>query len=129
MFSHPCLYAGNFNCHHADCSLHCFDEKICRLCCCLIHLMWMWLTRAFVTPLRKQPKRLSRMGIKVTMFLVGMQTVSPSIKPFCSHLRETTQVWLLQPCLPSLTGNRGINDLRQFGALTSHILIKKHGVF
>ena len=32
-----------------------------------------------------------------------MQSVNPSIKPFCSLLRETTRVWLLQLCLPSLT--------------------------
>ena len=31
-----------------------------------------------------------------------MQSVNPSVKPFCSLLRETTQVWLLQLCLPSL---------------------------
>ena len=30
-----------------------------------------------------------------------MQSVNPSIKPFCSLLRKTTQVWLLQLCLPS----------------------------
>ena len=32
-----------------------------------------------------------------------MQCVNLSIKPSCSLLRETTQVWLLQLCLPSLT--------------------------
>ena len=49
-----------------------------------------------------------------------MQSVNPSIKPFCSLLRETTQVWLLLLCLPSLTKSGGIDGLRQFGALTSH---------
>ena len=49
-----------------------------------------------------------------------MQSVNPSIKPFCSLLRETTQVWRLQLCLPSLTGSGGIDGQRQFGALTSH---------
>ena len=43
--------------------------------------------------------------------------------------RETTQVWLLQLCLPSLTGSEGIDGQRQFGALTSHTLVEKHGVF
>ena len=43
------------------------------------------------------------------MFRVGMQSVNPSIKPFCSLLRETTQVCLLQFCLPSLTGSGGID--------------------
>ena len=38
-----------------------------------------------------------------------MQSVNPSIKPFCSLLRETTQVWLLQLCLPSLTESGGID--------------------
>ena len=56
-----------------------------------------------VTPLKKQPKRLSHAGIEITIFRVGMQSVNPSIKPFYSLLRETTQVWLLQLCLPRLT--------------------------
>ena len=67
--------------------------------------MWMRLTRTSVTPLRKQPKRLSHAGIEITMFRVEMQSVNPSIKSFCSLLRETTQVWLLQLCLSSLTGS------------------------
>ena len=100
-----------------------------RLCCRLIHLMWMRLTRTSVTSLRKQPKRLSHAGIETTIFRVGMQSVNPSIKPFCSLLRETTQVWLLQLCLPSLTENGGIDGPKQFGALTSHTLVEKRGVF
>ena len=38
------------------------------------------------TKLRKQPKRLSHAGIEITIFRVGMQSMSPSIKPFCSLL-------------------------------------------
>ena len=52
-----------------------------------------------------------------------------SIKLSCSLLRETTQVWVLQICLPSLTGSGRIDGPRQFGALTSHTLVEKHGVF
>ena len=37
-----------------------------------------------------------------------MQSVNPSIKPFCSLLRETNQVWLLQLCFPNLTGRGGL---------------------
>ena len=91
-----------------------------RLCCRLIHLMCMRLTRTSVTPLRKQPKRLSHAGIKITIFRVGMQSVNLSIKPFCSLLRETTQVWLIQFCLPSLTESRGIDGPKQFGACPIH---------
>ena len=94
-----------------------------------VHLMWMRLTRTSVTSLRKQPKRLSYTAIEITIFRVGMQSVNPSIKPFCSLLRETTQVWLLQLCLPSLTENGGIDGPKQFGALTSHTLVEKRGVF
>ena len=47
----------------------------------------------------------------------------------CSLLKETTQVWLLQLCLPSLIGNGGIDGPRQFGALTSHALVENRGVF
>ena len=35
-------------------------------------------------------KRLSHAGIEITIFCVGIQSVNPSIKPFCSLLRETT---------------------------------------
>ena len=84
---------------------------------------------ASATPSRKQPKRLSHVGIEITIFRVGMQSVNPFIKPSCSLLRETTQVWLLQLCLPSLTESVGIDGPRQFGALTSHTLVEKHGVF
>ena len=73
-------------------------------------------------------KRLSHAGIKITIFRVGMQSVNPSIKPFCRLLRETTQVWLLQLCLPSLTECGGIDGPKQFGALTSHTLVEKRGL-
>ena len=49
---------------------------------------------------------------------------NPFKKPFCSLLRETTQVWLLQLCLPSLTESGGIDGLRQFGTLISHTLVQ-----
>ena len=91
--------------------------------------MWMQLTRTSVTPLRKQPKILSHAGIEITIFRVGMQSMNPSIKPFCSLLRETTKVWLLQLCFPSLTESGGIDGPKQFGALTSHTLVVKRGVF
>ena len=71
--------------------------------------MWMRLTRTSVTPLRKQPKRLSHADIEITIFRVGMQSVNPSIKLFCSLLRETTQVWLLQLCFPSLAECGGVD--------------------
>ena len=87
------------------------------------------LTRTSATPLRKHPKRLSYAGIEITIFRVGMQSVSLSIKPSCRLLRKTTQVWLLQLCLPSLTESVGIDGPKQFGALTSHTLVEKHGVF
>ena len=91
--------------------------------------MWMRLTWTSVTLLRKQPKRLSHAGIEITIFRVGMQSVNPSIKPLCSLLRETTQVWLLHLCFPSLTESGRIDGPRQFGPLTSHTLVEKHGVF
>ena len=87
------------------------------------------LTTTSVTSSKKQPKRLSHAGIKTTIFLVVMQSVNPSVKPFCSLLRETTEVWLLQLCLPSLTESGGIDGPMQFGALTSHTLVEKRGVF
>ena len=83
----------------------------------------------YLVLLRKQPKKLSHAGIEIIIFRVGMQSVNPSIKRFCSLLRETTQDWLLQLCLPSLTGSAGIDGPREFGALTSHTLGEKRGVF
>ena len=58
-----------------------------------------------------------------------MQSVNPSIESSCRLLRETTQVWLLQLCLPSLTEGRGIDDLRHFETWTSHTLVEKREVF
>ena len=63
----------------------------------------------FCNTIKKQPKRLSHAGIEITIFRVGMQSVNPSIKLSCSLLRETTQVWLLQLCLLSLTESGGID--------------------
>ena len=74
-------------------------------------------------------KAAKKTGIEITIFCVGMQSVNPSVKPFCSLLRETTRAWLLQLCLPSLTESGGIDGPRQFGALTSHTLVEKRGVF
>ena len=79
--------------------------------------------------IKKASKGLSHTGIEVTIFGVGMQSENPSIKPFCSLLRKTNQVWLLQFCFPSLTGSGGIDGPRQFGALTFHTLVEKRGVF
>ena len=83
----------------------------------------------FCNTITKAAKKTIPAGIEITIFRVGMQSVNPSIKPFCSLLRETTQVWLLQLCLPSLTESGGIDGPRQFGALTSHTLVEKRGVF
>ena len=83
----------------------------------------------FCNTIKKELKRLSQAGIETTIFRIGMQSVNPSIKPFCSLLRETTQVCLLQLCLPSLTESGRIDGPRQFGALTSHTLVEKREVF
>ena len=74
-------------------------------------------------------KKAAKKTIEITIFRVGMQSVNPFIKPFCSLLRETTQVWLLQLCLTSLTGSGEVDSSKQFGALTSHTLVEKCGVF
>ena len=50
-------------------------------------------------------------------------------KTFLQSPQKTTQAWLLQLCLPSLKGSGGINGPRQFGALISHTLVEKRGVF
>ena len=83
----------------------------------------------FCNTIKKAAKRLSHVSIEITIFRVGMQSVNPTIKSFCSLLRETTQVWLLHLSLPSLTESGGIDGPKQFGALTSHTLFKKRGVF
>ena len=50
-------------------------------------------------------------------------------KTFLQSSQGTTQVWLLQLCLPGLTESGGIDGPRQFGASTSHTLVEKRGVF
>ena len=50
----------------------------------------------------------------------------------CKSLYKTflqSQAWLLQLCLSSLTESGGIDGPKQFGALTSHTLVEKRGVF
>ena len=89
----------------------------------------MLLTRTFVTSSRKKPKRLSHAGIETTIFRIGIWSVNPSIEHSCSLLRKTTQAWLLQLCLLSLTGCGEIDGPRQLGASTFHTLVEKHGVF
>ena len=76
----------------------------------------------FCNTIKKAAKKLSHAGIEITMFRVEMQSVNPSIKSFCSLLRETTQVWLLQVCLPSLTESKGTDGRRQFGALIMELV-------
>ena len=83
----------------------------------------------FCNTIKKAAKKTIPPVIDITIFRVGMQSVNLSTKPFCSLLREMTQVWLLQLCLPSLTRSGGIDGPKQFGALTSHTLDKKRGVF
>ena len=78
------------------CKAKCLDKQNSqRLCCRLIHLMWIRLTRALAASLRKQPKSLSHVVIETTIFRVGMRNVNPFIGLFCSLLRETIQVWVL----------------------------------
>ena len=137
VFPHPCLYAGGFNCCHADWG---YDDNSpdgeCLAGWASINFLALlynakdaasfysgrWNTGtnpdlAFASvdpnsrlpetcpfdkfPRSQQPKRLSHACIEITIFRVGMQSVNPSIKLFCSLLRETTQVWLLQLYLPS----------------------------
>ena len=50
-------------------------------------------------------------------------------KTFLQSPQEDARVWLLHLCLPSLTESEGIDGPRQFGALTSHTLVEKRGVF
>ena len=83
----------------------------------------------FCNTIKKAAKKTTPAGIEITIFRVGMQSVNLSIKPSCSLLRETTQVCLLQLCLPSLTESGGIDGPKLFGASTSHTLVEKRGVF
>ena len=50
-------------------------------------------------------------------------------KIFLQSPQGDTQVWLLQLCLLNLTESGGIDGPKQFGALTSHTLVEKRGVF
>ena len=100
-----------------------------RLCCYLIDLTWMRLTRTSVTSSGKQPKRLSHAAIETTIFRDGMRSVNLPIELSCGLLRETSWVWLLQLYLPNLTGSGDIDSSRQFGASIFYTLVEKYGVF
>ena len=82
----------------------------------------------FCNTIKKAAKKTIPRGYRNNHIRVGIRSVNPSIKPFCRLHRETTQVCLLQLCLPSLTESGGIDGPRQFGGLASHILVEKRGV-
>ena len=100
-----------------------------RVFCRLIHFMWTRLTRTSVTSLKKHLKRLSHSDIETFIFRSGMRRVNPFIEVCCSVLAETTRVWLLQLCLPSLIGSVEIDGPRLFGASTFYTPVETYGVF
>ena len=152
VFPHPCLYAGDFNCRHADWGYddnspdgECLAGWASVNCLALLYnakdaasfYSGRWntgtnpdLAFASVGPNSRLPDRrvlekfprsqhrpslitpprfamaVPSMPVKRWNFRKAKPNVNPSIKPFCSLLRETTQVWLLQLCLPSLTRKR-----------------------
>ena len=88
----------------------------------------------FCNTIKKAAKKTIPRGYRNNYILCWDAESESLYKPFCSLLRETTQVWLLQLCLPSLTESGGIDGPRQFKALTSHTLVdfshsEKRGVF
>ena len=83
----------------------------------------------FCNTIKKAAKKTIPRGIEITIFRVRMQSVNPSMERSYSLLRETTQVCLLQLCLPRLTESGENDGPRQFGALTSHTLVEKRGYF
>ena len=144
VFPHPCLYAGNFNCRHADWG---YDDNspdgeclagwaiincLALLCITLLPPDSLDVDAAyqdFCNTIKKAAKKTIPRCYRNDYIPCWEQSVNPAIKPFCSLLRETTQVWLLQLCLPSLTESGGMDDPKKFGALTSHTLVEKRGVF
>ena len=82
----------------------------------------------FCNTISKVAKKTIPHIIKTTIFHVRMWSVNPSTKCSCS-LREATQIWLLQLYLLNLTGSKGIDGLKQFGASTFHTLVGKHVVY
>ena len=83
----------------------------------------------FCNIIKKAAKKTIPRGYRNNYIPCWDASVNHSIKPFRSLLRETTQVWLLQLCFPSLTENGGIDGPKQFGALTFHTLVEKREVF
>ena len=84
-----------------------------------------------VTPLRKQPKRLSHAGIEITIFRVGIQSVNCEslYKTFLQSPQEDDSSLAATALRVKLDKKRRDLWPRQFGALTSHSLVEKHGVF
>ena len=76
----------------------------------------MQLTRTSVTPLKKQPKRLSHAGIEITIFRVGMQSVNPTIKPLAARA-----------LIAKLDRKR--RDRWPEAVWSIHTLVEKRGVF
>ena len=83
----------------------------------------------FYNTIKKAPKKTIPRGYRNNYIPCCDAECESLYKTFLSLLRETTPAWLLQLCLPSMTESGGIDGPKQFGALTSHTLVEKCGVF
>ena len=63
-------------------------------------------------------KSTSHVADEIIVYHVGMSSVKTSTKHFCNTPKGMNLAELLQFCLPGLTGNRGIDDLRLSRTLT-----------
>ena len=89
----------------------------------------MWLIRTSVTPLRKQPKRLSHAGIETTIFRVGCESECESLYKTFLQSPQGDDSSLAATALLAKLDRKRRDCPRQFGELTSHTLVEKRGVF
>ena len=87
----------------------------------LLHLIWIRHISVSVTPSALRRKSASHVAHEIIAYHVGMSSVKISTKHSC-NMKGMNLAELLQLCLPGLTGNSGIDDLRLSRTSTFHTL-------
>ena len=83
----------------------------------------------FCNTIKKATKKTIPLGYRNNYIPCWDAECESLYKTFLQSPQGDTQAWLLQLFFPSLTESGRIDGPKQFGALTSHTLVVKRGVF
>ena len=142
VFPHPCLYAGEFSCRHADWGYDdnspltkwsqyiALTNKFAKTLLPSDSLDLDAAYQDFCNTIKKATKKTIPHRYRNNYIPCWDAECKSLYKTFLQFSQgdDSRSVWLLQLCLPSLTKSGGIDGPKQFGALTSHTLVEKRGV-